>query len=54
MQWLPVPGEYSSTWYVVDRAVYVALTVPNSAGTGPLQQVSSTIGEKLSPQPLRF
>lgn len=54
VQWLPVPGEYSSTWWVVDRAVYVALTVPNSAGTGPLQQVSSTIGEKLSPQPLRF
>lgn len=54
VQWLPVSGDGSSTWYVVDRPVYVALTVPDSAGTGPLQEVSSTIGEKLSPEPLRF
>lgn len=54
VQWLPVPGDDTATWYVVDRAVYVALTVPNSAGTGPLQEVSDTVGAKLPQQPLRF
>ncbi|WP_191983951.1 DUF3515 domain-containing protein [Amycolatopsis eburnea] len=54
VQWLQVPGEGASTWYVVDREVYAALTVPDSAGTGPLQQISDTIAAKLAPRPLRF
>ncbi len=54
VQWLQVPGEGASTWYVVDREVYAALTVPDSAGTGPLQQISDTIAAKLPPRPLRF
>ncbi|SEC07694.1 Protein of unknown function [Amycolatopsis tolypomycina] len=54
VQWLQVPGEGTSTWYVVDREVYAALTVPDSAGTGPLQAVSDAVAAKLAPQPLRF
>jgi hypothetical protein len=54
VQWLQVPGEGAATWYVVDREVYTALTVPNSAGTGPLQEISDTIAATLKPQPLRF
>ena len=54
VQWLPVEGDGSSTWYVVDRNVYVGLTVPDTAGTGPLQQVSDTVAAKLPPVPLRF
>ncbi|WP_410606172.1 DUF3515 domain-containing protein [Amycolatopsis sp. lyj-109] len=54
VQWLQVPGEGASTWYVVDRDVYAALTVPDSAGTGPLQQISDTVAAKLAPRPLRF
>lgn len=54
VQWLQVPGDGASTWYVVDREVYAALTVPDSAGTGPLQQISDTIAAKLPPRPLRF
>ncbi|WP_116101067.1 DUF3515 domain-containing protein [Amycolatopsis thermalba] len=54
VQWLPVEGPGSSTWYVVDRAVYVALTVPDSAGTGPLQQISDTVAATLPAVPLRF
>ncbi|MBE1497835.1 hypothetical protein H4696_004935 [Amycolatopsis lexingtonensis] len=54
VQWLQVPGEGASTWYVVDREVYAALTVPDSAGTGPLQQISDTVAAKLPPRPLRF
>ncbi|GLY66990.1 DUF3515 domain-containing protein [Amycolatopsis taiwanensis] len=54
VQWLPVLGDGSTTWYVVDRPVYVALTVPGSVGTGPLQDVSGAVATKLPPQPLRF
>ncbi|MDX3189471.1 DUF3515 domain-containing protein [Streptomyces sp. MN03-5084-2B] len=54
VQWLQVPGEGVSTWYVVDREVYAALTVPDSAGTGPLQEISDTVAAKLAPRPLRF
>lgn len=54
VQWLQVPGDGASTWYVVDRDVYAALTVPDSAGTGPLQQISDTVAAKLPPRPLRF
>ena len=54
VQWLQVTGEGAATWYVVDREVYIGLTVPDSAGTGPLQDVSDTVREKLPPQPLRY
>jgi hypothetical protein len=54
VQWLQVPGDGASTWYVVDREVYAALTVPDSAGTGPLQQISDTVAAKLPARPLRF
>jgi Protein of unknown function (DUF3515) len=47
VRWLPVQGSGSSTWYVVDRAVYVALTVPAGSGTGPLQEISATVAKTL-------
>jgi len=51
VQWLEVLGEGASTWYVVDREIYAALTVPIDAGTGPLQEISTAINQKLPPQP---
>jgi hypothetical protein len=54
VKWLQVPGPATATWYVVDRPVYIALTVPDSAGTGPLQQISDTVSTTLDPVPLRF
>lgn len=53
-QWLQVPGEGTSTWYAVDRDVYVAVTLPDTAGTGPLQEISETISTTLPARPLRF
>jgi hypothetical protein len=54
VQWLQVTGEGASTWYVVDREVYSALTVPDNAGTGPLQQVSDAVAAKLPARPLHL
>jgi Protein of unknown function (DUF3515) len=51
VQWLPVEGAESTTWFVVDRTVYVALTVPATAGTGPLQDISDLVGKVLPRKP---
>lgn len=54
VQWLEVPEENASTWYVVDRAVFIALTVPDDAGTGVLQDISDTVADTLPEEPLEF
>ncbi|GAB2768967.1 DUF3515 domain-containing protein [Amycolatopsis magusensis] len=54
VQWLPVAAEGTTTWFLADRPVYVALTVPDSAGTGPLQEISDVIAGALPSAPLRF
>jgi Protein of unknown function (DUF3515) len=53
VRWLPLPGDGATTWVVVDRPVYVALTVPAGAGTGPLQEVTATIADTLAATPVR-
>lgn len=47
VNWLPVEGDGASTWYTVDRGVYVALTIPDDAGTGVVQEMSATIAKVL-------
>jgi hypothetical protein len=47
VNWLPVEGDGATTWYLVNRAVYVALTVPAGTGTGVLQGVSEVAGRAL-------
>lgn len=49
VQWLHVPDESgpSATWYVVDRPVHLALTVPEGTGTGTLQRMSDLADEHL-------
>lgn len=54
VQWFEVSGEAegidASTWFAVDRPVYVALTVPNGSGPTPLQEVSAALSEALPQQ----
>ncbi|MPZ65112.1 MAG: DUF3515 family protein [Pseudonocardiaceae bacterium] len=50
VQFLELPGPASSSWLVVDRSVYVAVTLPDSVGSGPLQQVAGTVRETLPRQ----
>lgn len=50
VQWFrvqdPAAGD-RSTWFAVDRPVYVALTLPPGSGSAPIQVLSRTIAEKL-------
>lgn len=52
VQWFEVSGADSgidaSTWYTVDRPVYVALTVPGGSGPTPLQDASDAISSALA------
>jgi hypothetical protein len=43
VNWLPIEGDGATTWITVDRPVYIALTIPEDAGTGVVQQMSETI-----------
>jgi hypothetical protein len=45
VNWLPVEGDGATTWYTVDRPVYIALTIPEDAGTGVVQELSETIAK---------
>jgi Protein of unknown function (DUF3515) len=54
VRWLKIAGlDANSTWVAVDRPVYVALTMPDGAGTGPLQDVSTAITATLPAQPVQ-
>lgn len=45
VNWLPVEGAGATTWYTVDRPVYIAVTIPDDAGTGVVQELSETIAK---------
>ncbi|WP_072802177.1 DUF3515 domain-containing protein [Rhodococcoides yunnanense] len=56
VQWFEVSGADSgidaSTWFVVDRAVYVAVTIPGGSGPTPLQDASNAVSAALPQTPL--
>jgi Protein of unknown function (DUF3515) len=41
-----------STWYAVDRAAYIALTLPQGAGPTPIQEISDLIAKTLPAKPV--
>jgi hypothetical protein len=41
-----------STWYTVDRPVYVALTLPPGSGPTPIQQLSELIDYTMQAVPI--
>ncbi|WP_333619150.1 DUF3515 domain-containing protein [Dietzia sp.] len=47
VQWFnepdPAADAQDSTWVAVDRKVFVAVTLPENSGTGPIQALSDTI-----------
>ncbi|WP_305092013.1 DUF3515 domain-containing protein [Prescottella sp. R16] len=56
VQWFEISGAAqgidASTWYAVDRGVYVAVTIPNGSGPTPLQDASEAVAQVLPEQPL--
>jgi hypothetical protein len=56
VQWFQVSGAdqglQSSTWYAVDREVYVAVTIPDNSGPTPLQSISDAVTETLPQTPI--
>ena len=55
VQWFRVveQGTGRSTWFVVDRPVYVALTLPQDTGATPIQEISDAVAAKLPAVPIR-
>jgi hypothetical protein len=57
VQWFRVseqgsPEEGRSTWYTVDRPVYVALTLPANSGPVPIQELASVIDRTIAAVPI--
>ena len=59
VQWFEVVAEQQSageagrsTWYTVDRPVYVALTLPSGSGPTPIQQLSEVIDHAIAAVPI--
>jgi len=52
VQWFEARRGDRSTWYTVDRPVYLALTLPSAAGPTPIQQLSDLIDHTLPAVPI--
>ena len=52
VQWFEVSQDQRSTWYAVDRPVYVALTLPPGSGPTPIQQLSELIDRTMPARPI--
>lgn len=52
VQWFEVRQDHRSTWYTVDRPVYVALTLPPGSGPTPIQQLSDLVDHAMPAVPI--
>jgi hypothetical protein len=57
VQWFRVDAQSQSeagrsTWYAVDRPVYVALTLPAGSGPAPIQELSEVIDRTVAAVPI--
>lgn len=48
----PESEQTRSTWYAVDRPVYVALTLPQDSGPTPIQLISRVLTDTMPAQPI--
>jgi hypothetical protein len=48
----PSTNPSRSTWYTVDRPVYVALTLPSGSGPTPIQEISEVIDRIVAAVPI--
>ena len=52
VQWFEVADQGRSTWFAVDRPVYVALTLPQGSGPTPIQEISRVLAKTLPAKPV--
>lgn len=52
VQWFELADDGRSTWFAVDRPVYVALTLPQGSGPTPIQEISDVIAKSLPAKPI--
>jgi hypothetical protein len=52
VQWFELADQGRSTWFAVDRPVYVALTLPQGSGPTPIQAISEVIAKSLPTKPI--
>jgi hypothetical protein len=52
VQWFELADQGRSTWFAVDRPVYVALTLPQGSGPTPIQTISEVIAKSLPAKPI--
>lgn len=52
VQWFEATDVDRSTWFAVDRAVYIALTLPSGSGPTPIQQISDAVSQTLPAEPI--
>jgi Protein of unknown function (DUF3515) len=52
VQWFELADQGRSTWFAVDRPVYVALTLPQGSGPTAIQEISGVIAKSLPAKPI--
>jgi hypothetical protein len=52
VQWFELTEADRSTWFAVDRPVYIALTLPSGSGPTPIQEISEAIAKAMPAKPL--
>lgn len=50
--WFELTDADRSTWFAVDRSVYIALTLPGGSGPTPIQDISAAISQAMPARPL--
>lgn len=50
--WFELTDADRSTWFAVDRPVYIALTLPGGSGPTPIQDISAAISQAMPARPL--
>jgi hypothetical protein len=50
--WFEVTEADRSTWFAVDRPVYIALTLPSGSGPTPIQDISQVIAKTMPATPI--
>ena len=52
VQWFELTEADRSTWFAVDRPVYIALTLPSDSGPTPIQEISEAVAKAMPAKPI--